>query len=110
MIVKKDSEKNIEPIIGHTNDSMTFIPYQALISENRSIWDIPGFGDAKGLYEELLHASCLEGLIKKVKKAKFVFVTSLDSICSSRGKPFIDNLTIFADTFDDITFLEGRAA
>jgi hypothetical protein len=42
MIVKKDSEKNIEPIIGHTNDSMTFIPYQALISENRSIWDIPG--------------------------------------------------------------------
>jgi hypothetical protein len=73
-----------------------------------SIWDCPGFADTEGIDQELLNAYYISSLLENVQKAKFVFVTSLGSINIQGGRPLIDNLTNFADSFKDISFLEGK--
>ena len=42
-----------------------------------------------------------------VAKAKFIFVTSFGSIEIQGGRPLIDNLTNFANSFKDVSFLDG---
>ena len=102
-----DEEENYFPLIGHDNlQSETKIPYQVVLSEKRSIWDPPGFSDLGNIDQVLLNGFYIQTLLDNAVKVKFIFVSSQSSIKSPGGKMLIENLTNFADSFKDISFLK----
>ena len=64
-------------------------------------------GDTKGLDKELAISFYFRELGKRIKKAKFVFVTSYHAL-KGTGEQLITNLKTFAQAYKNVEFLEGK--
>lgn len=79
--------------IGTGDKSETFIPKAVKIEGSEDlngikIFDLPGFGDNRGLATSLINACLIHKSITTARSSRFVFVVGLDEITASRGGLF----------------------
>ncbi|CAG8577199.1 2264_t:CDS:1 [Dentiscutata erythropus] len=71
-------------------------------------WDCPGFGDTRGLVQNIVNAYSIYKLIKNVEKLKILLVVSESIIKSTRKKEFLNLINNLGETFKNIDeFVRG---
>lgn len=71
--------------IGHVG-SETMFPQHAAFGEKHSLYDMPGFGDTRGVLFSTLNAAFLRRIVLTASTVNFVLVVSQSDVTSGRGE------------------------
>ncbi|XP_043465136.1 uncharacterized protein LOC122500321 [Leptopilina heterotoma] len=66
-----------------------------------SIWDTPGFDDARGASRDVVNASYIFFLIRRVKSLKVIVVVDINDILNDNVKPFLSLLNALEHLLGD---------
>ncbi|MDD9334637.1 MAG: hypothetical protein PV347_01075 [Rickettsiaceae bacterium] len=92
-------------VIGHKMASESKIPNKC-VAKDTTIWDCPGFNDTE-LVQEIANRFYIKRLFETTEQLKFVLVVDESYLRSNRGSDFLETLSNFIKSFNDIESIEG---
>jgi predicted GTPase len=92
-------------VIGHKLASETKIPNKCFVKD-LIIWDCPGFNDTEPV-QEIANSFYIKRLFETTDQLKFVLVIVESDLRSKRGNDFLETLSNFMKSFNDIGSIEG---
>ncbi|WP_425360433.1 hypothetical protein [Candidatus Tisiphia endosymbiont of Ceraclea dissimilis] len=92
-------------VIGHKLASETKIPNKCFVKD-LIIWDCPGFNDTEPV-QEIANNFYIKRLFETTDQLKFVLVIVESDLRSKRGNDFLETLSNFMKSFNDIGSIEG---
>ncbi|WP_375332840.1 MULTISPECIES: hypothetical protein [unclassified Candidatus Tisiphia] len=94
-------------VIGHKMASETKIPNKCFAKDkNLIIWDCPGFNDTDPV-QEIANSFYIKRLFETTEQLKFVLVVDESYLRSNRGSDFLETLSNFIKSFNNIEFIKG---
>ncbi|WP_341757468.1 hypothetical protein [Candidatus Tisiphia endosymbiont of Ditula angustiorana] len=94
-------------VIGHKLASETKIPNKCFAKDkDLIIWDCPGFNDTDPV-QEIANSFYIKRLFETTEQLKFVLVITESDLRSKRGNDFLETLSNFIKSFNDIGTIEG---
>jgi len=93
MIFIEKGDRSLGPEIGMSTESKTTLPSKWNKGRiDQVVWDAPGFGDNRGVVQDITNAFYIKELLTHVKSAKFVLVADITQIYNSNVGLFISLL------------------
>lgn len=101
---KIDTPFTSGPKIGTTTVSETVYPskWSSEKFPSQVLWDAPGFGDNRGVIQDITNAFYVRELLTHVKTAKFALVVDISHITNANVQPFIDLLSAMGSILPNI--------
>lgn len=100
-IISLKNQNNEKIAIGDGCDSVTTLPVPVPIANTDLIvYDLPGLQDSRGVPYDVLTAAFLKNIAENARNVKFVFVESMDSLTTARGRLFKELLDKARNVFD----------
>ncbi|XP_043466805.1 uncharacterized protein LOC122501425 isoform X1 [Leptopilina heterotoma] len=99
-VLEKNDSNSIGPEIGSESESVTTEPSKWISTHfsNLAIWDTPGFGDTRGVKQDIINSYYIYNLVKSVQSLKFIVVVDFANINTDNTNSFLEllnNLEIF---------------
>ena len=92
--------------IGNTSVSETTIPNKWIDKDGVAYWDCPGFGDTKGVVQDVANAFYIKKLFDNIENIKVVVVVSEETIGGGRADKFLNLLKKLGNLFVNLDSLK----